>query len=196
MFAALLILGIACDNNTSSEEDLIITNTINDVPADTAETGEFTFINLTTGEIVEDSVSTDWDLGFAATTIITNSGVSGPGNGGAFIINNISFDEVTEVPSNITFNEDVAADNLAIPSGSGNGWYNYNPQLFAVFPIENTTILVRTATGNFAKIEILSYYEGNPDVTDPSFLSPATRPASRFYTFRVTVNEDGGTTFE
>jgi hypothetical protein len=196
IFAALLLFGFACDNSSSNEEDLIITNTINDVPADTGSTGEFTFVNLSTGEIVTDSASTDWDLGFAQTNIITNSGVSGPGNGGAFILNNISFDDVTEVPTNITFNEDVAADDLAIPSGSGNGWYNYNPQLFAVFPIEDTVILVRTATGNYAKIEILSYYEGNPDPSDPAFLNPATRPASRYYTFRVTVNEDGGTTFE
>ena len=196
LFAALLIFGFACDNSSSSEEDLIITNTINDVPADTGSTGEFTFVNLSRGEIVTDSASTDWDLGFAQTTIITNGGVSGPGNGGAYVLNNITFEEVTEVPTNITIGEDAAAGDFAIPTGSGNGWYNYNPQLFAVFPIENTVILVRTATGNFAKVEIMSYYEGNPDPSDPAFLNPATRSASRFYTFRVTVNDDGGTTFE
>lgn len=196
IFSALIIFGAACSNSSSTEEDLIITNTINDIPADTGSTGSFTFINLSTGEIVTDSASTSWDLGFAATTIITNSGISGPGNGGAYILNNISFDDVTEVPSNITFNQDDAADDLAIPSGSGNGWYNYDPQLFAIFPIDNTTILVRTATGNFAKIEILSYYEGNPNVNDPAFLNPGTRSASRYYTLRVSLNEDGGTSFE
>ena len=83
LFSALVIFGAACSNSSSNEEDLIISNTINDVPADVNRTGNFTFINLTTGEIITDSASTNWDLGFAATNIITNSGVSGPGAGGA-----------------------------------------------------------------------------------------------------------------
>ncbi|MCY3486980.1 MAG: hypothetical protein OXH34_00935, partial [Bacteroidetes bacterium] len=73
---------------------------------------------------------------------------------------------------------------LAICTGSGNGWYSYNPDQLLISPIPGRTIVMKTATGNYASLRILGYYQGNPNPPDPN------RP-SRYYTFEFIVQPDG-----
>ncbi|MGK0356595.1 MAG: hypothetical protein ACJATY_002244 [Spirosomataceae bacterium] len=80
-------------------------------------------------------------------------------------------------------------ESLAVPTGSGNGWYNYNPQNNEVLPIAGKVLFIKTADGKFAKMEILGYYKDMPAIIDRS-------SQSRYYTFRYAYQPDGSRTFE
>lgn len=186
----------SCDDDGGEPEpDLPLeAQTATDVHADEG----FAFYDLESGQMLskEDSTGTEWDLAFSGSTILTNSGVSGPGQGGAQIVAGL-FDEFTAAPAD-GYDVDTA-DSLAIVSGSGNGWYNYTgfeePQ-HAIFPIPGRIIMLKTGEGNYAKVEIISYYEGNPDTTTDEFASLETRPASGYFTFQYMVQPDGSTELE
>ncbi len=198
----------ACDDSSDDPgpSGPIEAQTATNIPADAnAVSGDpsqapppnFTLFSLETGEIVNDtdSASNLWDIGLAGTTIIINGGTSGPGEAQAQVINGI-FDEVTEAPE--TGYQADSETGLAIPAGSGNGWYNYtgegNPPQ-AIIPIPGRIIVLKTAQGNYAKMEILSYYEGNPDTSSSEFVSFQTRPAGRHYTFNYVVQPNGSRNF-
>lgn len=209
LFAVGCVLA-ACDSgSTLREAQPIEVVTVQDLPADPTTvdsqtgrpvgTGRYTFFSLRTGEIVlrydepnrNDSASTAWDLAFQGTNILINGGTSGPGQGGAIVLE-VPFDEVAEAPTDDQLRVDGVDDcpngvKRAICPGSGNGWYNYDPSTHLIMPIPGRTIVVRTADGRFAKMRILSYYKGAPD---PGALNPEAHP-SRYYTFEYVFQPDG-----
>ena len=101
------------------------------------------------------------------------------GHGGAF-------EEVMEAPAE-GYATDSEAGN-AIPTGSGNGWYNYNGQLNLITPIPGRVLVIKTADARYAKIRIISYYEGAPDTPD------STQDTARYYTFEYVFQPDGSRT--
>lgn len=143
----------------------------------------YTFFSLRTGQIVAnaDSASTGWDLAFKGTTILVNSGTSGPGNGAAQVLEGL-FEEVTEAPTDGW--EQDGADGYAIPTGSGNGWYSYNPATQTVMPVPGRVLLIRTADGRYAKVSMVSYYQGAPT-------SPGAGSTARYLTFDYVFQPDG-----
>ena len=209
LLAVGLVLSLsACDdsNPVGPEETVELeVQTVEDLPADPATnivngrpTGinQFVFFSLRDGEVVlahdaenrADSASAAWDIALQGTTIRVNGGTSGPGEGAAYVAE-AAFEEVTEADVD-QFGTD-ASDALAIPTGSGNGWYNYNANgNHVVRPIPGRTLVVRTADGEgYAKIRIVSYYEGAPE--DPA----SSDASSRYYTFDYVYQPDG-TRFE
>lgn len=198
----LFVLALAaCDDATDGLIDVpVVAETVADLPADPTtgrdpETGapislnRFTLFSLEDGAIVlasdetsrADSNSAQWDIGFRGTEIIANGGDSGPGEGGIQIVTG-AFDEVVEAPA------DGYLD--ALPAGSESSWYNYDDATFTVTPIPGRVLVVRTAAGNYAKVRILSYYEGSPDPVDPF------SDESRYYTFEYVLQPDGSRSFE
>lgn len=165
--------------------------TIYDLPADTGKKSIFTLFSLRDSSIVSnsDSLTTKWDIGFAGTTIITNSGVRGPGQGGVIILKDIDFNSVTEAPETGYRIENSLTD-LAIPTGSGNGWYNYDPQTHVVSPIPGRVIIIRTADGKYAKLQIISYWKGNPQQIDPY------QHKERYYTFKYVYQPNSSRKFD
>ena len=152
-------------------------------------TDKYKFFNFVTGDVVAstDSASNKWDLGFRGTTIIVNSGTSGPGSGAAQVYSGI-FDQLLEAPAE-GYNVD-ASSGKAIPTGSGNGWYSATSTAPTIItPIAGRFIVIKTATGKYAKIEILSYYKDAP--TTPTGNEPA-----RYYTFRYIYQSDGSTSLK
>lgn len=210
--AALLITLGACgdDTNPAAPEEPVEleVQTVEDLPADPTVTvgdngrpqglNQYTFYSLRNGEVVlesgaevrADSNSTAWDIALQGTTIRINSGTSGPGDGAAYVAE-AAFEDVIEVDTERLQPDTEEA--LAIPTGSGNGWYNYNSNgQNYIRPIPGRTIVVRTADGDgYAKLRIQSYYEGAPEL-------PADREAhpSRYYTFDYVVRADGAPSFE
>lgn len=191
----LVLVFIACSendkiNNTTSTNTAKIV-TVYDLPADTGKKGIFTLFSLKDSSIVEniDSNTTKWDIGFAGTTIITNSGVRGPGNGGAIVLKGIDFNEVKVAPDT-GYRIEKSLTELAIPTGSGNGWYLYNPNTHVVSAIPGVVIIIRTAEGKYAKLQIINYWKGNPENIDPY------QHKERFYTFRYVYQPDGSKNFE
>jgi hypothetical protein len=163
-------------------EDLAAPNDVIDrTTGEVTEERPFQFFSLEQNALV--SENEDWDLAFKGTTIRVNSSK----NVSAAVVNGI-FEEITEVPANATFATDTESS-FAIPTGSGNGWYNYNPATFTVTPIPGRVILVQTTAGNYSKIEILSYYKGNPPADQ---INPMTTPSAH-YTFRFVLRPDGTT---
>ncbi len=177
--------------------------TVKNLPADTIVgvgamgpygAGKYTFFSLGTNSKIAstDSATSNWDLAFAGNTIRINNGTSGPGNGGAFVYVG-TFDGLTTIPADSTFRIDNAP-NYAITKGSGKGWYNYDGPTNLLTAIPGRVLVIRTANGKYAKVEILNYYKGN---TTP--LSTASDNVkiydSRYYSFRYTYQADGTTTF-
>lgn len=193
----VLALGLtACDSNSDDDGGTVNLDavTVTDLPADPpvavgpmgpVGTGHYTFFSLRDNEVVTDSASTAWDLGFRATDIIVNGGTSGPGQGQAQVVEGL-FEEITEAPAGGWATD--SASGKAIPSGSGNGWYNYNPASMTITPIPGRVLLVRTADGRYAKLRIVSYYKGAPE-------TPDLQSESRYYTFEYVVQPDGSRTF-
>lgn len=156
--------------------------------------GAFTKFDFETGQVTNSD--TDWDIAFRGTTIAVNGG-TGTGTtdeplrtseAGITIVNG-TFEDITEVTEDIEFDQD-GQEGFAIPTGSGNGWYNYDFATNILSPIPGKILLVETTDGKYAKIEILSYYQDAPSDIDPF------EDESRYYTFRYVYNpNEGQTTF-
>ena len=138
-----------------------------------------------------DSTGTVWDIGFKATTIIFNGGESGPGKASAQILKQ-PMDEVKEAPASgyVKDGENTecpaidtpVGPKLAVCTGSNNGWYSYEQGV--INPIPGRSIVLQTATGNYAVLRVLSYYKGKPS-------SPTSETPSRHYTFEFILQTDG-----
>ena len=209
LFLGFAAFTIACDDNNPIPPVGLQAVTVQNLIADTIigitpgvppaggipyGAGKFTFYSLETNSIIPstDSASNRWDLGFRGTTIITNSGSSGPGQGGAFVWTGL-FADLTSIPADSTFRVD-AAPNYAIPVGSGRAWYTYSQAEQLVRPIPGKILVIRTSSGKFAKVEILNYYKGGvtPAVTEPDSVKYKLQ---RHYTFRYTFQPNGSRDF-
>ena len=149
----------------------------------------YTLFNLANGDTIplSDSATTKWDIGFKGTTLILNGGISGPGTTTGQVATS-GFDNLLTAPSS-GYEED-STGSYAVPTGSGNGWYTYaGAPTHIIAPINGRAIVVKTTDGKYAKIEIISYYQGNPDLNQYTS-SPPTEP-SKYYTFRYYLQTDG-----
>jgi hypothetical protein len=198
---ATVVLPACGDDPVGEEEEPEVeTVLVQNLPADPTDlvdgdgrplgaTGRFTFFSLRENKVIPnaDSASTKWDVAFRTTIILTNGGVSGPGSGAAQVADGI-FEDILEAPAE-GWQIDTAA-RKAIPTGSGNGWYNYNPTGFTVTPIPGRVLLIRTADGKYAKIRILNYYRDAPATIDPF------SDKERYYTFEYVYQPNGSRSFE
>lgn len=205
-FLTLLFLTtvfMACENEDDSPQlEAVESNTASNIPAPqtggqpTTEPigGPFAKFSFETGEVT--TSDTDWDIAFRGTTIAINGGVATGtndeptrnGEGGTAIASG-TFASITDA-ANYTFEQD-AAEGFAIPTGSDNGWYNYNFMTNVITPIPGSILVIKTHDGKYAKVEILSYYRDAPAEPD-GFVDE-----SRFYTFNYVYNpNEGETTLE
>jgi len=192
MGGALILTGCDSAGVTDEEEDEPLeTIRVNDLPADPDTTGgpgrpqgygRYTFFDLRDDEIVlrssnenrADSTSTEWDIAVQSVDIIVNGGSRGPGEGAVYTATE-AFQDVTEVKTD------------SLTGHTVEDWYSYNTNgNNIVRPKPGRTHVVRTADGeSYAKLRILSYYEGAPD-------NPAESGAeSRYYTFEYVLQDDG-----
>lgn len=178
---------VSCKKEETSGPDSpagVTATRVDNLTADTGHTGIFTYYSLRTNSIIpsNDSATVSWDMAFGGTTIRVNSGTSGPGQGGAIVLTQ-TFNDVVEAPAS-GYAVDNAPASYAIPTGSGNGWYTYNFATNTITPTAGKTIVIKTADGKYAKVEILSYYKNAP-------ANPDTTSVSRFYTFQYIFQADG-----
>lgn len=151
-----------------------------DVEGNTDSNPGYTFYNLDTGSTVSDSLSADWDIAFGGTTILANSG-----NGGGIMLMDESFANVETAPT----------DGFEASNGT---WYTYTGEAptgpkHAILANQNQTLIIKTSDDKYAKMQILSYYQGNPDTSTPEFANLMTRAASNYFTFNYTIQNDGST---
>lgn len=206
MGLGLSIALVAC---TKDEEIIVVpvsAITVSNLAADTVtglgvdgrpqSAGTTTYYSLVDNKVIAstDAASTKWDIAFSSTKILVNSGTSGIGLGGAFVFKGL-FDDLKTIPADSSFATDNAnAASYAIPLGSGKAWYTYDGLTTLVSPIAGRVLVIRTATGKFAKIEILNYYKGG--VTLPATASVNDKLfKQRYYTFRYAYQPSGSKTF-
>lgn len=191
------ILVFSCKKDSTGGSTAPIAKTITNLAADPGtgvnpQTGQpvgtierFTLFNFSSGVIVPntDSASTKWDIGFKGTTIIFNSGTSGPGNAGIILKDGV-LDDITTAPTTGYLTDN--ASGYAVPVGSGKGWYTYDGAAMVIRPTAGKILLIRTADNKYVKMEIISYYKDAP--ASPTFMIPA-----RYFTFRYFYQGDGST---
>ncbi|MEN9513072.1 MAG: HmuY family protein [Sediminibacterium sp.] len=195
----------SCSKSTTTVVAPLSATTVKDLPADTIigitpqgqpfGTGKFTFYSLEKNTIIanSDSATTKWDLAFNGTKILTNSGNSGSGLGGAFIQIGL-FEELKTISSDSVFKTDNGPSSYAVTFGSGRGWYTYDPIKNLVTPLAGRVLVIRTASGKYAKVEIIAYYKGGATL---AATAPDAEKISkqRYYTFRYIFQPNGTRNF-
>jgi hypothetical protein len=197
---------LACSKSETITTPVVTVSTkvVNDLIADTVlgltsngmpySAGKYTFYSLENNTIVPstDSATAKWDLAFMSTRILTNGGTSGPALGGAFIYTGL-FDDLKIIPADSIFKTDNAPT-YAITTGSGKGWYTYDQLTSLITPLAGRVLVIRTASGKYAKLEITSYYKGG--VTLPVSASDVEKlTKQRYYNFRYTYQSNGSKVF-
>ncbi len=197
LFPALcvLVLLTGCDStNPSDPIEEVVSRVVTNLAADPISginqqtgaaitTGRFTFFSLRENRIVpnSDSLSGTWDLAFRGTTILVNGGPGRAGQGAAQVVTG-AFESLVDAPPS-GYRQDTGTT-LAIPDSSGAGWYVYNAQANTITPVPGRVLIVRTADGRYAKVDIESYYKDAP-------AQPGPASESRYYTFRYVFQPDG-----
>jgi hypothetical protein len=147
-------------------------------PTRPAETKKYTFFSFKTGQIVtvsEPNKSALWDIGFQGTNIIVNGGTGRAGVGGAIVQQGV-FDEIKEAPATGYTQDDDSSNQFAISgrefiqgvtTPTNNWWFNSGSRTSTIVsPIAGRVIIIKTADGRYAKMEILSFYKGAPAVVN------------------------------
>lgn len=195
----------SCSKSTTTVVAPLTATTVNDLPADTIigvtaqgqpyGAGKYTFYSLEKNAIVPntDSATTKWDLAFNGTKILTNGGTSGTGLGGAFVQVGL-FDELKTISADSVFKTDNAPASYAITYGSGKGWYTYDPINNLITPLAGRVLVIKTASGKYAKVEILSYYKGGVTLA-PTATDAEKSSKQRYYTFRFIYQPNGTKNF-
>ncbi len=158
---------------------------VQDIPADPNRQDVFTYYSLRDSAIVSpaDSNSTKWDIAFKGTTVLTNSGSSGPGEGGAIILTATDYDTLSTAPES-----GYVQDQDGQPA-IGRAWYTYTgPPSHAILMNSGVVLVIRTADGRYAKLKFTSYYKGGE-------ATPSAGAQSRFYNFTYTFQPDGSRLF-
>lgn len=201
----------ACDkDDNTTKVDPVVSVTVTNLPADTIigitpgvppfggmpyGAGKYTFFSLERGVVVpsSDSATNKWDIAFRGTAILTNSGNGGPAAGGAFVYIGL-FNDLKTIPSDSTFRTENVPTSYAVPFGSNRGWYVYDGLNNLVTPIPGRVLVIRTASGKFAKVEILNYYKGGvtPAASAPDNVKIRDQ---RYYTFRYSYQSNGTKSF-
>lgn len=180
-----LVFGMMSCEKTNDKPD---NNTIaiTDSVAMAFRPANYTFYSLKEGKVIplSDSATNKWDVAFKFYTIISNSGVSGPGNAGVIVKRDGQYDAVSTAPE-AGYGKDTSATQLAINStyGNPNAWFIYEPVSHAFGPAAGLYFLVRTADNHYAKMEITQVrYHIQPGAPYPDSLT---------YKFRYTYQPDG-----
>ena len=196
---------LSCSKSTTTIVAPLSATMVKDLPADTIigitaqgqpyGAGKYTFYSLEKNSIIAntDSATTKWDLAFNGTKILTNNGTSGTGLGGAFVQVGL-FDNLKTISADSVFKTDNAPSSYAVTFGSGKGWYTYDPIKNLITPLAGRVLVIRTASGKYAKVEIIAYYKGGVtlDATAPDAEKLSKQ---RYYTFRYIFQPNGTKTF-
>jgi hypothetical protein len=139
---------------------------------DATDMESWVYFNLETGAEVAPDVAEQselWHLGFQRSSVKLNGGASGIGDVSVAIADE-AFEAVVAAPDGEYLEDSGDQDMDGNPDyalQAGDGWYSYDPSSHLLTARE--TVFVLKTTGNFYKLQFLSYYDaaGTPGV--PSF---------------------------
>ena len=190
----LSIIYVSCNKNDDSPQLLEIeSNQIANLAAIQASdystnpptiTGDYIKFNFKTGAA---TTGIDWDIAFRGTTILVNGGEASAsdqperqGNASVYLTSG-TLASVENVDTTLLTQDSTTE--LAVTTGSDNGWYNYNSTTHEISPIAGKILVVKTHDGKFAKVEILNYYKDMD-----------TSGESQYYTFNYVYQPNEGIT--
>ena len=172
VFVSIVLLG-ACSRTGAMQSEPPEPQTVMNIDA----SGDgFVYYSLRDNRPVEAPEATGeaWDIAFQSTNIRVNGSVQ---------LVETPFEAVLTAPEDGYVKDEP--DRAAIPGGSGNGWYLYDSSVHIVMPIPNRTLVLKTAAGAYAKVEILSFNMMDPTTGSDDGGDP------RYYTFRFAYQPDG-----
>lgn len=174
LILGLLVVGFAsCSKDEQPVPEAKVNLTVNKVN-DLDGTAGTVYFNLALNKAVQSTEA--WDLSFTGTTIATSGSVQ--------LVDGV-FSAYTTAPAS-----EYATGKVAT-------WYTYTGTTsvpnHAILPISGKIILVKTKEGKYAKVDMISYYKGNPNTSTAAFAELTTRPASKYYTFQFAYQPDGTT---
>lgn len=123
----------------------------------------FSFSKGDTVTLADPQASLEWDLKLLRYRFGTNSGTSGPGQGGVVNMGKVDFNSVTEAPGS----EYTVDDSVTFETMGGPITYSINPALLGwakmegmppVFIPGDSIYVIKTADGKYAKVWFKSYY--------------------------------------
>jgi hypothetical protein len=201
---SIVIMSSKCGKDVVPVENPVLnTITVTDLPSDTIigvnsitmqpfGAGKYTFYSLERNQIVanSDSATNKWDIAFSGTRILTNSGTSfNAGIGGGFVFQGI-FDNLNSISVDSIFKIDAAPSSYAITFGSGRAWYSYDGPTNLINIIPGRVLCIKTASGKYAKVEMLNYYKGGTTPL-PSASDAEKFTKQRFLKFRYIYQPNG-----
>lgn len=138
----------------------------------------------------------DWDIAFTGpynseiyvnnADYLHNPGYGGEASGTAVVLLHQSYESVVEAPDDVTFDQSELNKIGWASSEGSSGWFNYSLNTHIMQALPNRTYAIRLPDGNYAKLQLINAYKGNPPaVTDMYWPAP-------YYTFRYFVQPDGG----
>jgi hypothetical protein len=94
---------------------------------------------------------------------------------------NVPYDQLTTVPTAELRAEDtVAARRIISPSLGGDGLFVYDFQTHVLKPVPTKTLVLKTRTGKYVKVQFVSLYKDAPAQPNPYDLG--------YYTIRYTIS--------
>jgi hypothetical protein len=152
----------------------------------------YSFEQDTVVTLSDSANSLDWDIAFKRSWIITNGGLSGKGQAGAFDTKTqgtSGFDALTSVPDTAVFAQD---DSVTVAGMGGYTTSIVNPVLKDCFTLSfgakttliptNNIYILKTAKGKYVKLWFVSYYH--------------TDGTSAYYTITYKYQSDGSKSLE
>lgn len=188
LIAVLAVLFVSCEKEDTPATPAVVNN--KDLLVNgSASGGNYNFFKFETASELPatDSASNKWDFAMRFETFIVNSNASGPGTAAVQVVNQ-PFDAVTVAPA-AGYRYDTTSSQKAI---KGADWYTYNPTTRSFSPIAGKTFVFRTATGKYAKLEVLT---ADPADDAGNLVTPPTRPTKIKYKIRIAYQANGSTTF-
>ncbi len=188
LVAVLAVLFVSCKKEDTPPTPVVV-NTKDFLVNGSATGGNYNFFKFETSSELpsSDSATNKWDFAMRFETFIVNSNASGPGTAAVQVLNQ-PFDAVAVAPAT-GYRFDTTSSQKAI---KGADWYTYNPTTRSFSPIAGKTFVFRTATGKYAKLEVLT---ADPTDDAGNLVTPPTRPTKIKYRIRVAYQANGSTTF-
>lgn len=160
---------VAVLNESGDERTLYLDASVGGL--DGQDTHPWVYLSLKTGQAVAVTDlaafdSLDWDLAFKRTVVRTNSGDSGPGNGGALRIG-LAWDRVSRttlgnkaLPAELWFDQDcmIELDSTNNLVTSYSGWSEYDEVNHVVSAAPDVVYITAGADGALYKVQIEDYY--------------------------------------
>ncbi len=162
--------------------------TLQNLQPDTAQ--GFLLLDFERGSAVSAELrgTEQWDLWLPALSarsrsidIFVNSGTFNPAGKTLGAVVNVPYDQLTAVPTAELRAEDtVATRRIISPSLSGDGLFVYDFQTHVLKPVPTKTLVLRTRTGKYVKVQFVSLYKDAPAQPNPYDLG--------YYTIRYTIS--------